>query len=230
MIQQFGPLLHTISIRALPAIIAITSHEAAHGFVARRFGDDTAWRLGRVTFNPLKHIDPMGTIVLPAFLLLLRSPFLFGYAKPVPVNFQALRNPRRDMVWVAAAGPGINIVLALIAALSFHLVGYLPDAVGQWVGENLKNALIINVILAMFNLLPLPPLDGGRIAVGLLPDALASPLARLEPYGMVILIGLLFILPVIGAQMGFYFSLVSHVVAAVTNEVIAFILLVTGNT
>ena len=230
MNQQFGPLLYTISIWALPAIIAITFHEAAHGFVARRFGDDTAWRLGRVTFNPLKHIDPMGTIVLPAFLLLLRSPFLFGYAKPVPVNFQALRNPRRDMVWVAAAGPGINIVLALIAALSFHLVGYLPDAVGQWVGENLKNALIINVILAMFNLLPLPPLDGGRIAVGLLPDALASPLARLEPYGMVILIGLLFILPVIGAQMGFDFSLVSHVVAAVTNEVIAFILLVTGNT
>jgi Zn-dependent protease len=235
MIQQFGPLLHTISIWALPAIIAITFHEAAHGFVARRFGDDTAWRLGRVTFNPLKHIDPMGTIMLPAFLLLLHSPFLFGYAKPVPVNFRALRNPRRDMVWVAAAGPGINIVLALIAALSFHLVGYLPDTAGQWVGANLQNALIINVILAVFNLLPLPPLDGGRIAVGLLPDALASPLARVEPYGMVILTELsaaksgTFILPVIGAQMSLDFSLVSRVVAAVTNEVIAFILLVTGD-
>jgi Zn-dependent protease len=230
MNQQFGPLLYTISIWALPAIIAITFHEAAHGFVARRFGDDTAWQLGRVTFNPLKHIDPMGTIVLPAFLLFMQSPFLFGYAKPVPVNFQALRNPRRDMVWVAAAGPGINIVLALIAALSFHLVGYLPETVGQWVGENLKNALIINVILAVFNLLPLPPLEGGRIAVGLLPDALASPLARLEPYGMVILIGVLFVLPVIGAQMGFDFSVVSHVVATVANDVIAVILLVTGNT
>jgi Zn-dependent protease len=134
------------------------------------------------------------------------------------------------MVWVAAAGPGINIVLALIAALSFRLVGYLPETVGQWVAENLKNALIINVILAVFNLLPLPPLDGGRIAVGLLPDALASPLARLEPYGMVILIGVLFVLPAIGAQMGFDFSVVSHAVATVANDVIAVILLVTGNT
>jgi Zn-dependent protease len=133
-------------------------------------GDDTAWRLGRVTFNPLKHIDPVGTILLPGLLLFLHSPFLFGYAKPVPVNFRALRNPRRDMVLVAAAGPSINIVLALVAALTFHLVGYLPDTVAQWLAENLRNALIINVVLAVFNLLPLPPLDGGRIAVGLLPS------------------------------------------------------------
>jgi Zn-dependent protease len=229
MNQQFGPLLYTISIWALPAIIAITFHEAAHGFVARHFGDDTAWRLGRVTFNPLKHIDPTGTILLPGLLLFLHSPFLFGYAKPVPVNFRALRNPRRDMVFVAAAGPAINIVLAIAAALLFYLVGYLPDTVARWAAENLKNALIINVILAVFNLLPLPPLDGGRIAVGLLPDVLAFPLSRLEPYGMIILIGLLLILPMIGGQFGLDLSVVSRVVGTVTNEVIGIILWVTGH-
>jgi Zn-dependent protease len=229
MNQQFGPLLYTISIWALPAIIAITFHEAAHGFAARLLGDDTAWRLGRVTFNPLKHIDPVGTILLPGLLLFLHSPFLFGYAKPVPVNFRALRNPRRDMVLVAAAGPTINIALALIAALMFHLVDYLPDTVAQWLAENLRNALIINVILAVFNLLPLPPLDGGRIAVGLLPSALSSLLAGLEPYGMIILIGLLFILPVIGRQIGLDLNVVSQSIATVTDAVISVILRLTGH-
>src|SRR5205823_10442425 len=144
-------MIYLASIWAIPIIIAITFHEAAHGFVARLLGDETAWRLGRVSLNPLKHIDPVGTILLPGFLLFLRSPFLFGYAKPVPVNFRALRNPRRDMVWVAAAGPAMNIVLAVLAALSFYLVAYLPDTAGQWAAKNLNNALIINVILAVFN-------------------------------------------------------------------------------
>ena len=143
--MQWESMLYTASVWVLPVVIAITLHEAAHGFVAHRLGDDTAYRLGRVTFNPLKHIDLFGTILMPALLLLVRSPVVFGYAKPVPVDFHALRNPRRDMVLVALAGPGINIALATVAALLFHLVAYLPAEVATWVAQNLRNALLINV-------------------------------------------------------------------------------------
>ena len=180
--MQWETMLYTASTWVLPVLVAVTLHEAAHGFVAHRLGDDTAYREGRVTFNPLKHIDVFGTILMPAVLLLVRSPVVFGYAKPVPVNFHALRHPRRDMVLVAIAGPGINIALAIAAALLFHLVAYLPSEAAPWVAQNLRNALLINVVLAVFNMLPLPPLDGGRVAVGLLPNFLALPLARLEPY------------------------------------------------
>src|SRR5262249_37359379 len=176
MSQQFVAALYTASTWVVPLVIAIAFHEASHGFVARLCGDDTAWRLGRVSFNPLKHIDPFGTILLPGLLLLMRSPVLFGYAKPVPVNFRALHDPRRDSILVAAAGPAMNLALATLAALALHVLGYLPDAAQPWIAENLKNALIINVLLAIFNLLPVLPLDGGRIVVGFLPDALATPL------------------------------------------------------
>lgn len=222
-------LLYIVSIWLLPVLVAITFHEAAHGYVARFLGDETAARLGRVSLNPLRHIDPFGTIILPALLLLARSPFLFGYAKPVPVNFRALRHPRSGMVLVAAAGPAMNIGLAIIAALGFHLLVYLPATTAQWVALNLKNAIVINVILAVFNLFPLPPLDGGRIAVGILPDVLARPLARLEPYGLVILIGLLILLPLLGAQLHVDLSFVSHFISIATNAVIGAILRLTGN-
>ena len=220
---------YTISIWLLPVLIAITFHEAAHGYVARYLGDETASKLGRVSINPLRHIDPFGTILLPGLLLLAHSPFLFGYAKPVPINFRALRNPRYGMVLVAAAGPAMNIGLAIVAALSFHIVVHLPIIIAQWTALNLKNALIINVLLAVFNLFPLPPLDGGRIAVGLLPNVIGKQLARLERYGMMILIAFLIILPLAGAQLGIDLSFVSHFISTATGAVIKGILILTGN-
>jgi Zn-dependent protease len=222
--------LYDISVWVLPLVIAITFHEAAHGFVAHHFGDNTAWQLGRVSFNPLRHIDPFGTLVMPAILLMAHSPFLFGYAKPVPVNFRALRNPKTDMVWVALAGPATNIALALVAAAAFHAVESLPPSAAQWVADNLKNAVVINVILAVFNMLPIPPLDGGRVAVGLLPKPLALPLSRLEPFGMLILIGFLILLPLAGSQFGLNLDVISAILRSSTGYLIQLILTITGNT
>jgi Zn-dependent protease len=221
--------LYDISVWVLPLVFAITFHEAAHAFVAHRLGDNTASELGRVSFNPLKHIDPFGTVILPGILLLSHSPFLFGYAKPVPVNFRALRNPRLGMVWVALAGPATNIALALSAALTFHALPLVPANAAQWVADNLKNALIINVVLAIFNMLPIPPLDGGRVAVGLLPNVLAYPLSRLEPYGMLILIGILIILPLAGSQFGLNLDVISAILRTSTGYLIRLILVLSGN-
>jgi Zn-dependent protease len=221
--------LYTASTWVIPVLLAITLHEAAHGYAARLFGDDTAWSQGRVSLNPLKHVDPFGTVLLPALLLLMHAPFLFGYAKPVPVQVRALRHPRRDMVWVAAAGPAMNILQATVAALAFHVIDGLPASVVPWIAQNLVNAIGINVILAVFNMIPLPPLDGGRVAVGALPDAIARPLARLEPYGMAIVIGLLFFLPLLAAQLGSDVDIFAQAIGRATNVIIRVILHLTGN-
>ncbi len=219
---------YQLSVWVLPLIIAITFHEAAHGFVAHRLGDDTAFKLGRVSFNPIRHIDPFGTLVLPGVLLLSHSPFLFGYAKPVPVRFAALRNPRIGMVLVALAGPATNIILAIVAAAAFHLLPLVPADYARWVFDNLQNMLLINVVLAIFNMLPIPPLDGGRVSVGLLPRPLAIPMARLEPFGMLILVGILILLPLAGSQFGLNLDVISTILSASRDFIVRLILLITG--
>lgn len=212
MSDQLSAGLFVASTWILPLLIAIPFHEAAHGFVAHQLGDETAWRQGRVTFNPLRHIDPFGTVILPV-VLYMTAGFAFGYAKPVPVDFRALRNPRRDMVWVALAGPAINFALAIVASLALHLTMNRSSPAAAWMTQNLVNAILINISLALFNLLPLPPLDGGRVAVGLLPRPLAVPLARLERQGMLILLLLLVILPQVGRHFGRDLDLVGWALA-----------------
>ena len=200
---DWNAIAFTASTWILPVLFAITLHEAAHGWVAWRLGDDTARVLGRVSFNPLRHIDPFGTVLMPALLLFASGGrMMFGFAKPVPVNFSRLRKPRRDMVLVAAAGPGSNILLAVVSALLIHGTVLFEADAQRWLQHNLVNSVWINLLLAVFNMLPVPPLDGGRVAVGLLPPELARLLARFERGGMIIILGALFILPWIGGKMG----------------------------
>lgn len=219
--------LQEVTVWALPIIFAITLHEAAHGWMADKLGDPTARMLGRVTINPLRHIDPLGTIILPG-LLLLTTGFAFGYAKPVPIDFRNLRNPRRDMVLVAAAGPGANLLMALFAALLIHAVPYLPETTGTWLAQNCVNAVIINAVLGVFNMIPVPPLDGGRVAVGLLPRALAYPLSRVEPYGMLLIFGAVFLLPMVASQAGLSFNPVFEAIQPVISAVIRLVLTLAG--
>ena len=219
--------LYRVSVWAVPVVIAITFHEAAHGWVADRLGDDTARRMGRVTFNPIRHVDRFGTIVLPG-LLLLFAPFVFGYAKPVPVNFARLRNPKRDMIWVALAGPGMNIGLAFFSTWFLRFVHLLPAPLVKWTALMLGASLLINVILAVFNMLPIPPLDGGRVAVGLLPDRLAVPLSRLERWGIFIVIGAVLVLPMAGDSLGIDLHVFYWVVWLPSMYVITGITSITG--
>ncbi len=188
--MDFAQIIQTVAIYAIPVLFAITVHEAAHGYAARHYGDNTAYMLGRITLNPLKHIDPLGTIAMPLLLYFATSgAFLFGYAKPVPVNFGRLRHPKRDMIWVALAGPGANLVQAIL----WVVLGYLMVAAGveeRFFLEMARAGLMVNLVMFAFNLFPLPPLDGGRILVGLLPMRAAIGLSRVEPYGFFIVLAL----------------------------------------
>ena len=187
--MDYTNLIQNVLIYALPVLLAITVHEAAHGYAARHYGDNTAYVLGRITLNPLKHIDPIGTILMPLVLIFSGSPFLFGYAKPVPVRFGNLRNPKRDMVWVALAGPASNLIMAVIWGIVFYMLQ------GAGIDETFfykmaKGGILVNAVMFAFNLFPVPPLDGGRILVGLLPYKYAELVSRVEPWGFFIVMGL----------------------------------------
>ena len=209
--MDIGYWIQLLSLYAIPAVLAITLHEAAHGYAAKRLGDLTAYQEGRITLNPIKHIDLIGTLVVPAVLLLATGgKIAFGWAKPVPVNFSALRNPKRDMLWVAAAGPGANLAMAIGWALLFKLALTAPENYfSSPLLEMSKGGILINLVLMVLNLIPVPPLDGGRIAISALPNAMAYNLAKLEPYGLLIIMLLMasgvlssFMYPILGSIIG----------------------------
>ena len=223
--QQF---INVISTWIVPVLISVTMHEAAHGYAANLLGDDTAKKLGRVTLNPFKHIDRFGTVILPLLLILMKSPFIFGWAKPVPVMFHRLKNPLRDMVIVAIAGPLTNIALAIISASILSMMQNLSLLDNLWLVRTLINFIFINIILAVFNMIPIPPLDGGRVAVGLLPKYISYQLAKLERYGLFIIIGALFILPLLGKQIGIPLEPIHWFIQYVSNFLLTIISFLTG--
>jgi Zn-dependent protease len=198
---QLSELIQTLAVIALPALLAITCHEAAHGIVAYWLGDDTAYRQGRVTLNPIRHIDPFGTVILP-LLLFMVGHVLFGYAKPVPTNASRMRSPRRDMVLVALAGPGMNMLLATISAALFYTLPLIPQIALDWVRSTLEFSVLFNLVIGIFNLLPVPPLDGSHVIIGILPRPLAIRFAQLGRYGILAVLLVFFILPQLGDLLG----------------------------
>jgi Zn-dependent protease len=219
-----------LSVYLVPLVLAITMHEAAHALVADRLGDPTARQLGRVSLNPLVHVDPVGTLVLPGILLLTGSPFLFGWAKPVPVRFGYLRHPRRDMALVALAGPGINILMALAAGLALHLTAYSSAPVAVWISENLRSFVGVNVVLAVFNMMPLLPMDGGRVLNAILPTAqLRWKHAQTERYGLLILLAVLFIGPLLGSLWGMQINLLEPILRPPVEFVYGLVATLTGS-
>lgn len=207
----------------IPVILAVTLHEAAHGWMAEKFGDNTARSLGRVTFNPIKHVDKFGTIVFPGLLLLFQSPFIFGYAKPVPVNFNRLQPQRFGMLMVALAGPGTNILLAIISALLLNMDTWISPEEAKWLYQNLYRSLLINCVLAVFNMLPILPLDGGRVVDSLLTGRPKQLFGWVEPYGVPLVLGALIVPSLLG------FPEVQKVISVPTFWLLDLLLQLTGN-
>ncbi|WP_222182983.1 site-2 protease family protein [Geminicoccus harenae] len=225
---DLGAQAHILSIYLIPLVLAITMHEAAHALVADKLGDPTARQLGRVSLNPIVHVDPVGTLVLPGILLLSGSPFLFGWAKPVPVRFGYLHHPRRDMALVALAGPGINIVLAIAAAIARHGAVNIDGALGEWITGNLDAFVNVNVVLAVFNMFPLLPMDGGRVLNAILPPALAWQHAKTERYGLLILLAILFLGPLLGSIWGTQINLIDPILRPPVEFVFRWVYILTG--
>ncbi len=225
---DIAQIAYLASIWALPVLLAITLHEAAHAYAALWLGDDLAARFGRTSLNPLRHVDPFGTVVLPALLLVMNAGFIIGYAKPVPVFFARLRPERLGGALVAAAGPAANILQALIAAILLHIAPAAPGALGSWFEANLNNALIVNALLAAFNLLPVPPLDGGRILLAALPTGVASWFAPFERVGVLIVLGLALLVPMLAAEFGYAFNPIGDWARGGANLILDIVLNLTG--